>query len=104
MLGDWVHEAAGTVFGRWYVTIFGVVFLRYAVRDLVWRRTLLYSAIALFRRRVERRRRDQPPEERCPRAADLLAPVAAGCSSNVVDAGTLASVRRSSSADLSFLR
>jgi uncharacterized membrane protein len=47
VLGDWVHEAAGTVFGRWYVTIFGVVFLWCAVRDLGWRRTLLYSAVSL---------------------------------------------------------
>jgi hypothetical protein len=48
VLGDWVHEAAGTVFGRWYVTLFGVVFLWCAVRDLGWRRTLVYSAVALL--------------------------------------------------------
>lgn len=48
MLGDWVHETAGTVFGRWYVTIFGVVFVWCAVRDLGWRRALLYSAVALI--------------------------------------------------------
>jgi Carotenoid biosynthesis protein len=48
VLGDWVDEAAGTLFGRWYVTLFGVVFLWCAVRDLGWRRTLLYSAVALL--------------------------------------------------------
>jgi hypothetical protein len=42
-----VHEAAGTVFGRWYVTVFGVVFAWCAVRDLGWRRTVLYSVVAL---------------------------------------------------------
>lgn len=47
MLGDLVHEAAGTVFGRWYVTLFGVVFAWCAVRDLGWRRTMLYSLVAL---------------------------------------------------------
>jgi uncharacterized membrane protein len=46
VLGDWVHEAAGTMFGRWYVTIFGVVFVLCAVRDLGWRRALL-SSVAL---------------------------------------------------------
>jgi len=47
VLGDLVHEAAGTVFGRWYVTLFGVVFAWCAVRDLGWRRTVIYSAVAL---------------------------------------------------------
>jgi uncharacterized membrane protein len=47
VLDDWVHEAAGTLFGRWYVTLFGVVFLWCAVRDLGWRRTALYSVVAL---------------------------------------------------------
>ena len=47
MLDDWVHEAAGTLFGRWYVTLFGVVFVWCAVRDLGWRRTALYSVVAL---------------------------------------------------------
>jgi hypothetical protein len=47
VLGDLVHEAAGTVFGRWYVTLFGVVFAWCAVRDLGWRRTVLYSLVAL---------------------------------------------------------
>jgi uncharacterized membrane protein len=47
VLEDWVHEAAGTLFGRWYVTLFGVVFVWCAVRDLGWRRTALYSVVAL---------------------------------------------------------
>jgi uncharacterized membrane protein len=42
-----VHEAAGTVVGRWYVTLFGIVFVWCAVRDLGWRRTALYTLIAL---------------------------------------------------------
>ncbi len=41
------HELVGTLVGRWYVTIFGAVFLVLAVRDLGRRRTAVYSAIAL---------------------------------------------------------
>ena len=41
MLGHWVHEAAGTLFGRWYVTTFGVVYVWCAVRDLGWRRAVV---------------------------------------------------------------
>jgi hypothetical protein len=37
VLGDLVHEAADTVFGRWYVTLFGIVFACCALRDLGWR-------------------------------------------------------------------
>jgi len=33
---------AGTVFGRWYVTLFGLTFLWCAVRHLGWRKTLIY--------------------------------------------------------------
>jgi uncharacterized membrane protein len=44
-----VHELWGTLAGRWYVTVLGVVFAWRAVRHLGWRRTLVYSigAVAL---------------------------------------------------------
>jgi uncharacterized membrane protein len=42
-----LHEVWGTVGGRWYVTLFGAVFLWCAVRQLGWRRTLTYTAIAV---------------------------------------------------------
>lgn len=42
-----LHEVWGTIGGRWYVTIFGLSFLWCAVRQLGWRRTLLYSVIAV---------------------------------------------------------
>jgi uncharacterized membrane protein len=42
-----LREVAGTVFGRWYVTIFGAVFLWCAVRQLGWRRTLVYAVFAV---------------------------------------------------------
>jgi uncharacterized membrane protein len=42
-----VHAVAGTVFGRWYVTLFGLAFAWFAVRQLGWRRTLGYAAIAV---------------------------------------------------------
>jgi putative membrane protein len=41
------HEIAGTFFGRWYVTGFGVSFAYFALRHLGVRRTLVYSAIAI---------------------------------------------------------
>src|SRR5436305_10205322 len=41
-----MHELAGTVFHRWYVTIFGLAFLFFAVRHLGWRKTLLYGVLA----------------------------------------------------------
>src|SRR5688572_5964393 len=37
----------GTVFGRWYVTVFGLVFLWRASRQLGWRNTGIYVGIAL---------------------------------------------------------
>jgi uncharacterized membrane protein len=37
-----MHAVVGTVFGRWYVTLFGATFLWCAVRQLGWRRTLLF--------------------------------------------------------------
>ena len=42
-----LHEIAGTVVGRWYVTLFGITFVWCAVRQLGWRRTLLYTAVAV---------------------------------------------------------
>jgi uncharacterized membrane protein len=42
-----LEEIAGTVAGRWYVTIFGITFLVLAVRHLGWRRTGIYTAVAL---------------------------------------------------------
>ena len=41
-----MHEVAGTLFHRWYVSLFGLAFLFFAVRHLGWRRTLLYAVIA----------------------------------------------------------
>lgn len=37
----------GTVFGRWYVTLFGLTFLWRASRQLGWRNTGLYVGVAL---------------------------------------------------------
>jgi len=42
-----VHELVGTVFGRWYVTAFGVAFAVLSVRHIGWRRTAIYAAIAI---------------------------------------------------------
>jgi uncharacterized membrane protein len=41
------EEVVGTFIGRWYVTIFGVVFLVVALRHLGLKRTAIYTAIAL---------------------------------------------------------
>ena len=41
-----MHEIAGTVFHRWYVTLFGLAFLFFAVRHLGWRKTLIYGVLA----------------------------------------------------------
>jgi putative membrane protein len=41
-----MHELAGTLFHRWYVTIFGLAFLWFATRQLGWRKTLLYGVLA----------------------------------------------------------
>src|SRR3989441_5990768 len=41
-----MHEIAGTIFHRWYVTIFGLAFLYFAVRHLGWRKTLVYGVLA----------------------------------------------------------
>jgi putative membrane protein len=42
-----MRAVTGTLFGRWYVTIFGVTFLWVAVRHLGWRRTLAYTVVAV---------------------------------------------------------
>jgi uncharacterized membrane protein len=42
-----VRQIWGTVGGRWYVTLFGLVFVVVAVRQLGWKRTLLYAVIAV---------------------------------------------------------
>ena len=41
-----MHELSGTLFHRWYVTVFGLAFLWFAVRQLGWRRTLVYGVVA----------------------------------------------------------
>jgi putative membrane protein len=40
-------EIVGTLVGRWYVTLFGVAFVVLAVRHLGWRRTGIYTLVAL---------------------------------------------------------
>jgi hypothetical protein len=42
-----LREIWGTVGGRWYVTIFGATFLWCAVRHLGWRRTAIYTVVAV---------------------------------------------------------
>jgi len=42
-----MQELYGTLVGRWYVTVFAAVFLWRATRQLGWRATLLYSAVAI---------------------------------------------------------
>jgi uncharacterized membrane protein len=42
-----VRQVWGTFGDRWYVTLFGVVFLWRASRHMGWRRTLIYAAVAL---------------------------------------------------------
>jgi len=42
-----VRELYGTVVGRWYVMVLGVVYLVAAVRHLGWRKTGLYTVAAL---------------------------------------------------------
>lgn len=41
------EEIIGTVVGRWYVTAFGIAFAVLAVRHMGWRRTAVYTAVAL---------------------------------------------------------
>jgi putative membrane protein len=42
-----VHLLWGTVAGRWYVTVFGAVFLWRASRQMGWRKTWIYLAASL---------------------------------------------------------
>jgi uncharacterized membrane protein len=42
-----MRAVTGTLFGRWYVTIFGATFVWFAVRHLGWRKTLLYAVVAV---------------------------------------------------------
>jgi uncharacterized membrane protein len=42
-----MHELAGTVFHRWYVTLFGLTFVWQAVKHMGWRRTLVYAVSAV---------------------------------------------------------
>ena len=42
-----VHELAGTVFHRWYVTLFGLTFVWRAVKHMGWRRTVVYAVSAV---------------------------------------------------------
>ncbi len=41
-----MEEIAGTILGRWYVTLFGITFLVTSVRHMGWRRTLGYGVVA----------------------------------------------------------
>lgn len=45
--GDDMHQLIGTLVGRWYVTLFGLTFLWRASRQLGWRNTGIYIAVAL---------------------------------------------------------
>ena len=40
-------EVLGTLVGRWYVSLFGVAFVVLAVRQMGWRRTGIYTAVAI---------------------------------------------------------
>jgi putative membrane protein len=40
-------EVLGTLVGRWYVTLFGIAFAVLAVRHLGWRRTAIYTVVAI---------------------------------------------------------
>lgn len=42
-----LDQLAGTIFGRWYVTLFGLTFVWRASRHLGWRRTGVYTAVAV---------------------------------------------------------
>ncbi|MDQ3147369.1 MAG: carotenoid biosynthesis protein, partial [Actinomycetota bacterium] len=42
-----MEEVLGTLVGRWYVTLFGLTFLWCAGRHLGWRRTFVYTAVAV---------------------------------------------------------
>lgn len=42
-----VQEVVGTIVGRWYVTLFGITFVVFALRHLGGRRTAIYAAAAV---------------------------------------------------------
>jgi uncharacterized membrane protein len=42
-----MRALTGTLFGRWYVTLFGLTFLWFSIRHLGWRRSLLYAVVAV---------------------------------------------------------
>jgi len=42
-----LQEIVGTLVGRWYVTTFGITFVVLASRHLGWRRTGIYTAVAI---------------------------------------------------------
>ncbi|MGH9137571.1 MAG: carotenoid biosynthesis protein [Acidimicrobiales bacterium] len=42
-----IDQLLGTVVGRWYVTLFGLTFLWRASRQLGWKRTGVYTAVAV---------------------------------------------------------
>jgi putative membrane protein len=42
-----VRQVWGTIGGRWYVTVFGLVFAVVAVRHMGWKRTLFYAIAAV---------------------------------------------------------
>ena len=42
-----MHAVYGTLIGRWYVTVLGLVFLWRAVTHMGWRRTLVYGVLAV---------------------------------------------------------
>ena len=42
-----MHAVYGTLVGRWYVTVLGLVFLWRAVAHMGWRRTLVYGVLAV---------------------------------------------------------
>ena len=42
-----MRQVWGTVGHRWYVTIFGIVFLVCAVRQMGWKKTLVYAVAAV---------------------------------------------------------
>src|SRR4051812_3888198 len=42
-----MRQVWGTVGERWYVTMFGAVFLYQAIRHLGWKRTLIFTVVAI---------------------------------------------------------
>jgi len=46
-MGRTVTRLAGTFIDRWYVTLFGLSFLWFAIRHMGWKRTLVYTIAAV---------------------------------------------------------